>query len=578
MAEQCNHLPDECWELILNRLDHRSHLEAPSLACKRFLSITNELRTHFVVNPTIFKRGGTLSKLFARFRHLKSIDLSGFHGDIDHVITEIAVSDLKLESLDVSNSNCLPLECLKLLGSKMKSLRVLKCSNLDVFRDIELVAIAESIPWLEELDISYPLSPGEVGLTDEGIKVLSSKLGVLRKINISGNDFLTDKSLFALSSNCVFLKEIVILHCSLVTPHGIEFVMRNSSQLSSISVGKNEISRSSLYYLPLFDSFTSARGLSTLYIHDSLVPDEFLYSLAKARFLLKRLSLSFCSNFTFSGISSHLYTHRSLEYLSFTKVIFLTDKLMSDLSKYLTSLVTIKLCLCRSLIESTFFTLAKNCPLLEGIDMGRINFGIVDRTEDIVKNPRIKSLKLNFNLDLTDKCLEKLASVCPSLEMLDLSHCPRITQNGVSNFLNTDSKVRNLCINGCMRIKNIGTGSELPKLEVFEAANSGIDDKGLAMIGNRCRRIMILDLTGCLGATSIGLKEILRNCRRLREINLNGCSKMIMESVDWMVFSVPSLKKIVVSDEHSITESQRRVLLGRGCLVSWWDAATILDP
>ncbi|KAL6996678.1 hypothetical protein U1Q18_006807 [Sarracenia purpurea var. burkii] len=240
MAKKCNHLPDDCWEVILNRLDHHSHLEASSLACKRFLLITNELRTHFAINATIFIRGGTLSKLFARFRHLKSVDLSGFRGHIDRLILEIAVSDLKLESLDVSNNNCLPLECLKLLGSKMKSLRVLKCSYLRVFRDIELVAIAESMPWLEELDISHPemdldrdgypvyqrpLSPGDVGLTDEGIKVLSSKLGVLRKINISGNHFLTDKSLFALSSNCVFMKEIVILRCSLVTLHGIEFVM-----------------------------------------------------------------------------------------------------------------------------------------------------------------------------------------------------------------------------------------------------------------------------------------------------------------------------------------------------------------
>ncbi|KAL6996676.1 hypothetical protein U1Q18_006805 [Sarracenia purpurea var. burkii] len=225
---------------------------------------------------------------------------------------------------------------------------------------------------------------------------------------------------------------------------------------------------------------------------------------------------------------------------------------MSDLSKYLTSLVTIKLRLCCSLTESTFFTLAKNCPLLKDIDMCETNFGRGDRTEDIVKNPRIKSLKLDFNLDQTDECLGELASVCPGLEMFDLSHCPRITQNGVSNFLKTDSKV-------------------------LEAAESGIDDEGLAMIGNRCRGIMILDLEGCLGATSIGLKEILRNCRRLREINLNACSNMSTESVDWMVFSVPSLKKLVVSDEHSITESQRRVLLGHECLVSWWDAATILD-
>ncbi|KAL6996690.1 hypothetical protein U1Q18_006819 [Sarracenia purpurea var. burkii] len=231
MAEKCNHLPDDAVSRVQEiSLDHQRSL--------------NPLR-----------------------------NLRGFRGDIDRVILEIAVSDLKLESLDVSNNNCLPLECLKLLGSKMKSLRVLKCSKLGVFRDIELVAIAESMPWLEELDISYP----GMDLDRDGLSYIStaSMPGGLRKIDISGNHFLTDKSLLALSSNCAFLKEIVILHCSLVTPHDIEFVMRNSSQLSLISVGKIEISRSSLYYLPILDSFTSARGLSTLYIHNSLVPDEF---------------------------------------------------------------------------------------------------------------------------------------------------------------------------------------------------------------------------------------------------------------------------------------------------------------
>ncbi|KAL6953579.1 hypothetical protein U1Q18_006811 [Sarracenia purpurea var. burkii] len=151
--------------------------------------------------------------------------------------------------------------------------------------------------------------------------------------------------------------------------------------------------------------------------------------------------------------------------------------------------------------------------------------------------------------------------------MFDLSDCRGITQIGVSNFLKSDSKMRYLHINACREIKNIGTGSELPKLEVLKAAKSGIDDEGLAMIGNRCHGITILDLEGCLGAISIGLKEILRNCRRLREINLNVCSNMSMESVDWTVFSVPSLKKIVVSYPYLNTKSQRRLLLRHGCLV-----------
>ncbi|KAF7140282.1 hypothetical protein RHSIM_Rhsim06G0134200 [Rhododendron simsii] len=51
MANGCKDLPDEFWELILNRLllRHPSHLESLSLSYKRFLSITNTLRTHLEI-------------------------------------------------------------------------------------------------------------------------------------------------------------------------------------------------------------------------------------------------------------------------------------------------------------------------------------------------------------------------------------------------------------------------------------------------------------------------------------------------------------------------------------------------
>ncbi|KAH7859524.1 hypothetical protein Vadar_002177 [Vaccinium darrowii] len=58
--------------------------------------------------------------------------------------------------------------------------------------------------------------------------MLSSKLK--RKINISSNKYLTDKSLIALSTNCNYLTAIDVLNCSLVTEYGIE----NSFELSEL--------------------------------------------------------------------------------------------------------------------------------------------------------------------------------------------------------------------------------------------------------------------------------------------------------------------------------------------------------
>ncbi|KAK9281933.1 hypothetical protein L1049_004841 [Liquidambar formosana] len=194
MAKRRVILPQECWELIFNRVDG---LEAISLVCKEFLSISNSVRHSLrVYNLTV------LCRLLKRFPHLKKIDLSVFDGDIDLAILEIARSGLNLEALNVSNQKILPVESLRVLGSYMKSLKTLECGNLDLLRDSDLQAISDSFPWLEELDISSP-SASEQLVTDDGIEVLASKLRALSKINVSWNTNLSDRSILALSSNSI---------------------------------------------------------------------------------------------------------------------------------------------------------------------------------------------------------------------------------------------------------------------------------------------------------------------------------------------------------------------------------------
>ncbi|KAI8551501.1 hypothetical protein RHMOL_Rhmol06G0191600 [Rhododendron molle] len=532
MATSCKDLPDECWELIFKRL-HHSHLESPSLSCKRFLSITNTLRTHLkILYPTL------IIPLSKRFPRLDSIDLSSLrNGQLHHVIIDIATSGLNLKTLDLSESDRLPLESLKVLGSRMKNLRVLVCSCLLTLRDMDLVVIADSMPCLEDLDISEPINRFDAAVTDSGIKVLSSKLKGLRKIDVSGNHYITDKSLLALSTNCVYLAEIFVLNCWSVTSYGIAFVMRNSSNLSSLLV--SQLSR---IEFGLFDNLVCcARNLSALGIFDSSVPDEFLH------FIVKAVPGAVC----LAGTD------------------FLTDENISDLSQCLPALVLIDLDLCNNLTESTLFTLAKNCTFLEDISMdgADVGGGGGDRASDNVKNPRIKSLNLVKNRNLTDECLEKLASVCPSLEVLDVSSCKGITDNGIANFLKRGSKIRKLWINKCRAIKNIGKGFELSELVVLGAASSGINDHRLVVVGNTCRGLLNLNLDGCLGVTTEGLKEILTNCERLREINLTGCLNVSTETADWLVSLRPSLRKIILPHSSFPSGSQRELLLRHGCLV-----------
>ncbi|XP_058217515.1 F-box/LRR-repeat protein 4-like [Rhododendron vialii] len=456
---------------------------------------------------------------------------------------DIANSNLNLKSLTFWGPE-LHLESLKILGSRMKNLRVFKLKWL-LIADIQLVVIADSMPSLEDLDISYPDVAVQDDLTDSGIEVLSSKLKGLRKINISGNNFITDKSLVTLSMNCVYLTEIIVHDCRFVTSYGIAFVMHNSSNLSSLLINRIEFG--------LFDdSSCCARKLSTIDISDSVIPDEFLHLLVKADIPLKRI----------------------------TGTDLLTDEKISDLSQCLCALVLIDLDLCYNLTESTLFTLAKNCRLLEDISMEGTNLGggEGDGVTNIVKNPRIKSLNFKNNWNLSDECLAKLASVCPSLEVLDVSSCHGITENGISDSLKSASKIRKLQINKCRGIKNIGNGFELSELVVLGAARSGINGDGLVVIGNRCCWLLNLNLDGCLGVTTVGLKAILTNCKRLRELSFTGCPNVSMETVDWLVFSRPSLRKIILPHSSLPSKNQSELFLRHGCLVATMSEEAGVEP
>ncbi|XP_060206558.1 uncharacterized protein LOC132634305 [Lycium barbarum] len=557
MAKECKYFPEECWEQIFNRIHRQSDLESVSLVCKQFLALTNRMRLRL----SLIHNNDTLSKIILRFPNLNSIDLSDFLGDDDLVLFELAncVSYIpNLRQLDFSGQIRLPIEGLKELGREFKGLRVLKCGKLAIINDSYLNTIAESFPFLEELDISYPRLGGPFSVTDSGIEASSGNLRNLRKINISGNYGITDRSLVALSINCLNLQAIEVKGTS-VTLEGILSIQRACASLSWISVSKihNGLGLA-----------TSSRSLQTLEVSDSIVTDEFLFLMARASLPLSRLSLSKCTNFTLSGISSLLCAYQSLKCLSLVDVSFLTDESMNDLSQYLQSLVTVDLRGCVKLTISTFFTLARNCPSLEDVNMENTGFGVKDYVHNGVKNPRIRSVYLANNSHLKDDSLTKVALLCPNMESLDVCLCKSLTEAGIASALEVCNHIRNLEFDKCPSIKRIGKGAELPNLEVINAAGSALSDEGLAMIGSRCSRLLKLNLENCKGVTAEGIQAIVKNCTSLREINLKKCRQVSASSLNSLVSSSSSLRRVFPPSSDGSHDSLRGFSLHNGCLVS----------
>ncbi|XP_043719840.1 F-box/LRR-repeat protein 2-like [Telopea speciosissima] len=588
MADQWEYLPEECWESVFVRLGHNRYLEAPSLVCKRFHSISNRLRSSLTVSdPTVLLHGG-ISGLIRRFQQLKRIDFVEFHGDADMLLREIGRSGLNLEVLNLSKQRRLPVQGMMELGAKVKTLRILICSRLCFLQDSDLIAIADSFPSLTELDISYPEQdsgsltkigsteddcavsgsfPGTV--SDVGIAMLSSKLQRLCRIDVSGNHFISDRSLLSLSSKCDFLREIAARDCSLISEIGIALAIRHNPHLISLSVNGSKIpsSASSSSSFTIESSLICARALCTLDFSQMIISDDLLTSIIQADLPLLKLALSHCRGFTFAGISSLLCKYCSLNYLDIEGAAFLTDQSMLELSQYLHDLNFINLNSCSNLSNSAFFLLAKTCPYLEEIRMERTGIGKEDCPSDFKKNFQLQNLKLSWNKYLSDETLQRIAMVCPNLRSLDISHCWGITGEGIGHIGMNCCEINMLRVNGCGGLSNLGMNFGFSKLEVLYASESGIDNEGLRMISQSCRRLLCLNLEGCLGVTAKGVREVVANSKGLKEISLKKCCNVASDVIAWMVFSRPSLRKLIPPSEFVSTEKQREFFLRHGCWV-----------
>lgn len=578
MAEKSADLPEECWELILKQLlldldaDHPSPFNALSLVSKQFLSFTNRLLSTLKLKRSDPALQSLLPRLLRRFPCLKHIDLAKFHGDMNPILHQIGLSGLRLESLNVSDQATLPAVGLRSLGSKLENLKSLNCSKIRCFGDSDLNLIADSFPCLEELDMGFAddefgfsdSTPISRPISDSGILSLSKKLKSLRKIHLSGNSFITDKSLVFLSTNCLFLCQIVLNFCHFITLNGISKLLCDCRQLNYISASRTG---NPSFDVPPQVPFISWKALLAIDLSGWMISDEFLDAVAEAHLPLKQLILSGCTNYSFAGIRVLLSEYQSLDHLDLGSAHFLRDKDMAELSLFLHSIRYINLNYCSKVTDITFYILIASCLVLDTMEMAGTGIGDGDIETDCKANNQMKSLNLAQNSSIDDAFLTSFAYIFPNLEVLDLSGCKGVSEEGVVEVLRRCSEIRELKIDGKVR-KNLCVLLEfqLPKLTVLKWMRSGIDDEALAMIGKRCPGLQNLNLAGSGSLTSEGVKGVVKNCKRLREINLRYCNNVSADIVSWMVSS-SSLKKIVPPPGYVHTESQRSFFLRHGCLV-----------
>ncbi|KHN01288.1 F-box/LRR-repeat protein 20 [Glycine soja] len=569
------HLPDECWELVLKFLKSHRHFEPLSLLSTQFLSITNRLRTSLTISdPTL----PLLPNLFLRFPFLTSLDLTRLHHSHLHALfLHISRATLPLQSLNLSGHPAIPSNGFRILAKKVTTLKSLTCSHMGSLRNSDLILIAQCFPFLEHLDLSFPedTDNSTFPVSDVGVKALSLALPMLLSVDLSGNFFINDASILSLCKNCNFLEQVTIFECHFITQRGIASAIRERPCLRSFRVSnfgcgtkKGDFLRPSVTS-DFITALVSLKGLTCLDLSCSSISDELLCCVAEEGIPLKKLVLQGCCNYSYVGVLCLLSTCQSLEHLDLQNAEFLCDQRVEELCEYLGNLVSVNVGGCRMLTDLALFALVRGCPLLNEIRMGGTDVGKRRVDQDLmngVVNCQVKSLYLGNNSLLRDESVEMFASVCPSLEVLDLSSCCGISE-GVVEVLRRCCEVRHLSLAFCSGVELAGLNFEVPKLEELNLSRSGVDDEMLSVISKCCRGLLHLDLENCSGVTANGVRQVVGKCTRLREINLGSCDEVGANVVAWMVFSRPSLRRIMAPPSFDLSDGQKELLLRHGCLV-----------
>jgi F-box/leucine-rich repeat protein 2/20 len=305
------------------------------------------------------------------------------------------------------------------------------------------------------------------------------------------------------------------------------------------------------------------------------ISNAFLRSIAMEVLPLRRLVLQDCTGYNFKGIFSLLFKCQLIQHLDLQNANLMTDRHVATMSLLLGYLVSINLNKCRKLTSSALLSLVSNCPSLTDIKMEHTSIG-----KDIVANnstnyvidfgltPQLKSLYLAHNSSLQDENLILFATILPNLQLLDLSDCNGISEEGICQVLKRCCKIRHLNLAKCNVARLLGFNFEVSNLEVLNLSDTNLTDETLYVISKNCPGLLQMILEKCSVVTMKGVKHVVKNCTQLREINLRGCDKVHLHanSVSLMVFSRPSLRKITAPPSFELSE-KKKLLSHQLCIV-----------
>ncbi|XP_050956298.1 dynein regulatory complex subunit 6 [Labeo rohita] len=397
---ECPHLNDENMKMILEGCRSLLHL---NLA---FTHITNAtirvlsrcclmLRSLSLAYCTRFSDKGLQYLITGKGCHrLTYLDLSGCSQISMDGFTYVAKACSSLQQIVLDDLPTLTDTCVQVLVSRCRVLTVISILDSPYLSDVAFKTIADVIS-LTKIQIQ-----GNNRMTDSSLKALCRSSLTLSEVQISDCPRMTDASLKSLGS-LTKLCNLNISGCIKVTDMGIHYISEGPSsvqlreldlsycpKLTDLSLKRITQKCSSLTHLSVcfcenltdngFECLNSCTSLNSLDITGCKIHDKGLAALG-TNHSLRKLTATECVFITDNGIKMFCRQCHHLELLDVCQCVCLTDRAIKALSFFCRTIATVRIAGCPKMTDTAVKYLTRIGHLLKELDVSGCPL-LTDRT------------------------------------------------------------------------------------------------------------------------------------------------------------------------------------------------------
>lgn len=301
-----------------------------------------------------------------RRKNIMSDDVLNFNENKKISITN------KTDELDLSNySSEVTNFILKRIGQICEILRKLNLTGCERITDSSIKELTENCENIRILSLN-----GCTKLTAESIIYIAKNCPNIETLNLSGCAYVTDEALIEVSKRAEYLKELVLDGCTQITDTSITEIAKNCPDLRHLSL--RGCMRVTGNFLPELGK--NSPFFATLNLEDCYLTGEGFEALAKNCPKLKKLELEGCvfieppysglvNNQKYLTLEKDVQKQLEQNVLSMKDCGNLTDRTMACLTKKYPNLIKIYLTNCRALTDKSLNEIAQNCKNLQVLNV-----------------------------------------------------------------------------------------------------------------------------------------------------------------------------------------------------------------